>query len=227
MIRRVMVGLALIASVSIMGAGAGGPARAGDVKQPPNLTGQWRLDPRRSDTMQRPEAGGAERGARGGRGGWGEGGGRGGRGAWGGRGGGGSGFGGRGGEGRMGPGRGGDQGPGEVGPRPVRLPDVMHVTQTESVVSFEDSTGVVLEEITTISVKEDTLAHAPGAQVLSGQWKDDKLEVERTGPRGGKVTQTITLEKDGKSLVIHTKMESSGDMPPREFKRVYQKVTDL
>ena len=240
MIRRVVVGLAVVASM--IGAGPVGPARAEDVKQPPDLTGQWRLDPKRSDTMQRPsgdsESRGGGRGMRGpggmggggmgGRGGMGGGGGMGGRGGMGG--------GDMGGPGGMGGGRGGRgarpsgdaEGPGgaTAGTRPVRLPDLMHVTQTASVVSFEDSSGTVLQEITTLGGAKDTLSHAPKAQVLTGEWKSDKLQVQRPGRGEMKMTETLTLEDKGDLLVIRTKIESSGDLPAREFKRAYRRVTD-
>jgi hypothetical protein len=124
------------------------------------------------------------------------------------------------------PGAGGEeQGQGQAPARPVRLPDLMHVTQTASVVSFEDSSGTVLQEITTLGAAEDTLMHSPGAQVVSGAWKGEKLVIERTGRRGMKVTETITLEDKGGLLVIRTKMESTGNMPAREMKRVYRRVT--
>jgi hypothetical protein len=219
MIPRMVVGLVLVASM--LGPGAASSVRAADAKQPPDLTGQWRLDLRRSDSMQRPQGGPESGGPRGGRGGGpGGGGGEGGRGGMGGRG-----WGGHGGGPRGGPGGGPGPGQGEAGPRPVRLPDLIHVTQTATIASFEDSTGAVVQEITTLGDEADTLAHAPGAVVLNGQWKGEKLEVQRQGPRGGKMTQTFTLEGKGNTLVIHTKIESSGDMPAREFKRVYQRVS--
>lgn len=220
MIRRVVLGLAMIASM--LSAGAAAPARAAEPKQPPDLTGQWRLDPKRSDTPQPPGGGPGMRRPR-------EGGGRGG-----GPGGGGGGWGGRGGMGGgMGRGPGGPGGDVERGPRgggagmrPARLPDLMHVTQTGTVVSFEDSSGAVVQEITTLAGAEDTLVHAPKAQVLSGQWTGETLVVERLGPGGGKLTEIISLEDKGSLLVIRTKMAGSGDMPSREFKRVYKRVSD-
>jgi hypothetical protein len=99
----------------------------------------------------------------------------------------------------------------------------MHISQTVELVSFEDSTGAALLEITTIGAAKDTLMHAPGAQVIPGRWDKDKLEVDREGPRG-KVVQTYSLEDDGKRLVLHTKMEGNGEMPSREFKRSYTRV---
>ena len=244
MIRRVAVGLVVSASTVVVGLAV--PARAQDAaqtkevaqtqaaKQMPDLTGNWRFEPKRSDTMQ-PGGGGAEgRGPRGGMGGD-RGGPRGGFGGGRGRPGGGMGGGlgrGPGGPDRAGgpgwPGGDAEQGPPSegAGRPPVRLPDLMHVTQTGTVVSFEDSSGAVLQEITTLGGAKDTLVHAPKAQVLSGQWEGKKLVVERTSPRAGKITEAITLEGEGRLLVIRTKLAGSGDMPSREFKRVYKRVSD-
>jgi hypothetical protein len=235
MIRRAVIGLALIAGAIVAGPGAS--ARAQGAAQVPDLNGPWRFEPKRSDTMQNPGAGGEHRRPRGGTGGegGGPGGGRGGFG--GGRGGFGGGRGGFGGEmgggaggrgGRGGPGGEGDQGPGlgDAVRRPVRLPDLMHVTHTDEIVSFEDSTGAVLREITTLGGAKDTLSHAPGAMVLSGEWRGDTLVVQRVGPGGGKVTETIRLEEKGSLLVIRTRFEGSGDMPAREIKRAYVRVTE-
>src|SRR5262249_25446211 len=103
-------------------------------------------------------------------------------------------------------------------------PDLIHITQTDELVSFEDSTGAVFQEITTIGAAKDTLVHASGAQVMPGRWDKDKLECDREGPRG-KVAQTYSLEDGGKRLVLHVKMEGNGEMPTREFKRSYMRVT--
>jgi hypothetical protein len=265
MIGRVAMALAVAATLTCAAIPA--PARAAEGTSPPDLTGQWRLDPKRSDTM-RPMSGGGERGRRGGMPGGGPGGGGpggggfpgGGGGFPGGGPGGGGGFsgggpgGGQGGFGRGGPGGGGQDG--ENGPpsgdeqssgnaddsgtrrarggRPVRLPDLMHVTQTDQIVSFEDSTGTVLQEITTIGAARDTLLHSPGASVMAGAWVGDTLVVRNDGPRGMKMTQTITFDARNDLLVLRTKMEppagqsnsESGSMPAREFKRVYARVKE-
>ena len=101
----------------------------------------------------------------------------------------------------------------------------MHVTDSDQLISFEDSTGAVLQEITlTASESEkDTLMHAPGAQVFTGQWKDAKLEAKYSGRGGMKLTQAITFEGDT-VLIIRTKMAGSGQMPANEFKRFYRRV---
>jgi len=249
MVRRAVIGLALVAGMVV--AGAPVPARAGDAAQaPPDLNGQWRFEPKRSDAMPAPGAGGEHRGPRGGMGG--EGGGYGGRhggmggGGMGGGGFGGGGFGGgrggpggpggmggRGGAGGMG-GRGGAGGPGAAEGdqgqgamhRPVRLPDLIHVTDTGEIVSFEDSTGTVLEEITTLGAAKDTLAHAPGAQVLAGEWRGDTLVVRHPSQRGAGATVTIRLEDKGDLLVFRTSLPAMGDMPARDFKRAYARVRE-
>ncbi len=219
MIRRTVIGLALIAGTVVAWPGASAVAQG--AAQVPDMTGQWRLDPKRSDVMGGAGGGEEPGGPRGERLG-GRPGGMGGPGGPGGR----RGMGGPGGVGRAG-------GEGARGPRPegaarrpARLPDLMHVTHTDQLVSFEDSTGTVLQEITTLGGAKDDLAHAPGATVLSGGWKGDTLVVQRQGPRGGKVTESIRLEADGSLLVVRTRIEGSEDMPAREFKRVYARVTE-
>jgi hypothetical protein len=100
----------------------------------------------------------------------------------------------------------------------------MHVTMTATLVSFEDSTGKVLQEITTLAGAADKEAHAPGAQVLSGEWKSGRLVIQRSGRGEMKMTQTITLEENGTLLVVRTAMPALGDRPAREFKRAYRRV---
>jgi hypothetical protein len=199
--------------LALLVAGSGTPARAADAPKLPDLTGDWRLDPKRSDALPAPggPGGGGGGGGGGHHGGWGGGGGHGG---YGGHGGGGGGS-------EAGEGGGSEHGQGGNAARPVRLPDLMHITQTRTMVSFEDTTGHVLREITTVSAAADTFAHAPGALQAHGDWKGDQLVVERSGQRG-KLTETITLEDQGQSLVIHTRVDGNGQS--REFKRVYTLV---
>lgn len=223
----------LVVAAALMAAGAGMLACAEEAAQRPDLTGQWRLDPKRSDTMK-PPGDAQQRGSRGGRPGGGPPGGGGGGGFGGGPpGGGGGGFGGGppgGGGGGFGggpPGEGqdGSSTSGTRGTPPRPLPELMHVTDSDQLISFEDSTGAVLQEITlTASESEkDTLMHAPGAQVFTGQWKDAKLEAKYSGRGSMKLTQAITFEGDT-VLIVRTKMAGSGQMPANEFKRFYRRV---
>jgi len=202
-------------------------ASAQEASKTPNLSGQWRLDPAHSDSFHPPgrsgEGGEGHHGSYGGS--WG--GHRGGGGGWGGGGGGdygGHGPGGYGG-GEAGAEPGGERAGGER-PRPVLLPDLFHITQSDNDVSFEDSTGVVMQEIATVSADHDTLLHAPSAQVVYGQWKGPKLEIQRQGSRGGQVTQTFELASHGETLVIEIKMAAHGPMPAMSVKRVYTRVKE-
>ena len=206
---RAVMSLAVAATLMIVGVGM--LACAETAAQRPDLTGQWRLDPKRSDTTKPPGEGQRRGGGSGG------------------------GFGG----GPPGGGSGG--GPPDMdesgssrsssesgrggGAPPRPLPDLMHVTDSERIISFEDSTGTVLQEITvTASESEaDTLTHAPGAQVFIGQWKDAKLEARRSGRGNLKITQNLTFAGDT-VLVIRTKMSGSDRMPANEFKRFYRRV---
>jgi hypothetical protein len=105
------------------------------------------------------------------------------------------------------------------------MPDLIHITATSTVVSFEDTSGHVLREITTVPAAADTFAHAPGAVLLTGQWNGPELDVQGGGgARGGKMSEAITVEDGGSTLVIHTKLEPGGGRPAREIKRVYTRV---
>src|SRR6185369_12555518 len=116
----------------------------------PDLTGEWRLDPAHSD-MPPSGGGGGEHGEHGRGGGWG-----GHHGGGGGGGYGGGGYGGHhGGSGSEGA-NAGSSGGGGGGGRNARLPALIHITQTPTLVSFEDSTGVVLQEIATVAAVADT-----------------------------------------------------------------------
>jgi len=179
---------------------------------PPDLTGLWRLDARLSDAPPRPREGGE-----------GGGGGHHGGGAWGGGGAGGRGM--HHGSWGGGGGNGGGGGGAEGARRTVPLPEVIHITETPTLVSFEDSTGVVLQEITTLNGAPDTQAHSPGVPVIAGSWNDQALEVSRTGGRGMTMTQTYTLEGGGRTLVVQSAF-TGGDGERREFKRVYERSTE-
>jgi hypothetical protein len=185
----------------------GAPAAAAD------LTGEWRLDPSRSDAP--PTGGGGHGGGYGGHGhgggGWsgGESGGHGG-GGWGGHGGGGA------------NGASAD-GSGSRGGRGARLPSLFHITQTPTLVSFEDSTGVVLQEIATVAAAADTMTRAPGALHIPGTWSGATLTVSHEGANG-KVHETWTLEKSGTTLDQVVAFESQ--MGSRTMKRVYVRVEE-
>jgi len=196
------------ALITIAGAGA---ARSTAAKQPPDLSGEWRLDAAHSDMPRRGGPGGGGPRA----GGWG--GGMGGEGHRGGRHGGGP--------GGRGAGEGGGEGGGERGGmRPGRLPDDLHVEQHEGALWFADSTGARLLSIHTDAAPPDSAERANGVQQLAGQWKGDRLVVRHPSWRGGNVTDTYSLGDKGRTLTIRTQVDSDGTMPALDFKRVYTRV---
>ncbi len=184
----------------MMIAGGVTSARAESAKQPPDLSGEWRLDPSKSDTPGRPSGGGLLRGPRmGGRGGGGFPGGRedGGRGGW----------------GRADEGSGGGQ--------RMRVPDFMRIVESAGFVRLEDSSGTALREIATRGGAADTTSLPSGVPRLLGEWKGDRLEVKHENARGGTITETYALDGKGRSLVLTTKFEGRRTF---EFKRVYERV---
>jgi hypothetical protein len=202
MSRAMLFRLALAGTVMI--AGAATSARASSDKKPPDLSGEWRFDPSRSDHPGRPGGeGGWSRGPRmGGRSGGGFPGGR--RGGWG--------------------GGGGDrpeESGGTPGGRMARLPDLVRIEEGATYVRLADSTGTAIEEIATLGDDADTTSLPPEVPRLIGQWKGDRLEVKHDNGRGGKITETYSLEDKGRALVLKTKVEARRTF---EFKRVYQKV---
>lgn len=221
--------LFFIATIAIVC--TGGSARAADSAKtdaapaataPPDLNGDWRFDADHSEMPQAPPGGSSHGG-----GSWGGGGGGGmSGGGWGGGGGGHhGGWGGGGGGGHHGGGDASAHG-GEGGkPRMARLPDLLHITQTATIVSFEDSAGAVVREVATVPAAADTFARAPNAEHIAGQWESGKLVIHRTGPHDAKITETISLTNKGRMLVIDDQIEANGDMPAREFKRVYTRST--
>lgn len=110
----------------------------------------------------------------------------------------------------------GERGRWSRGPR-FRLPDVVRIEQSEESLKFADSLGAPVGEIHTGKKK------TPGDLLeLSGKWHGDQLEVVQSNPRGGQMTQTYHLTDNGRTLEVKMHMER-GDMPAREFVRVYRR----
>jgi hypothetical protein len=131
----------------------------------------------------------------------------------------------------------GEGGPGGPGGRPpsggrMRLPDLVRIQMTDAGVRFADSTGAIVQEIavgsssagSTPAARPDAAAAPPlPPPPQPGTWKAGQLIVESTGGRGT-VTRVFALEDDGQTLVIRTTMDTGGDAPPRQIRRVYRKV---
>jgi hypothetical protein len=101
----------------------------------------------------------------------------------------------------------------------------MRIEHVGDLVTLEDSTGALVREIGVGGVPSDASASSSDAQPALGRWKGTRLEVERAGPGGGKITETYELKDAGRTLVIETKVESAGPRPSMDFKRVYERVS--
>jgi hypothetical protein len=110
--------------------------------------------------------------------------------------------------------------------RARRLPDRLHVAHTSALVSFADSTGRVLVEVSTVSAAADTFAHAPGADHRRGSWDGKSLVLNRERLMGGKVMERWSLGNDGETLVAMITTDGNEARPGREFKRVYERVNE-
>jgi hypothetical protein len=224
-----MHGIALVVGVLIA---AGVTPAYAKAKQPPELSGEWRLDadksqmPNPPEQSQAPPTGGTRRGGGGlGRGGGGGGGG------WGGGGG-----------GRIGGGRrgGGYGGGGDAGgqrssggarrdrsgsaARPMLLPPVLRIDEAQGMVRLADTTGTEVAEILLESSAPPVSSSPSSVRRLTGKWKGSHLQATSDGAEGAKIIEAFSLKSKGRTLEIKTKVESSGDRPSFEFTRVYEKV---
>jgi hypothetical protein len=104
-----------------------------------------------------------------------------------------------------------------------RLPELIHITQNDASMSVEDSTGTVLQEITTDGSRPQSEA-GPELRTGTGTWSKGALEVKREGPRGT-VHEQYSLTDQGGTLVVWTRV-TGRDGEPREFKRVYRRQAE-
>ena len=214
MSRRVSAAAGLPAVALALGAGRPASAHA---RRPPDLTGEWRLDPGRSQLPPRPDARGPHRGGWMGR--MGHGGGWGGGGA---RYGGGDTDGDGGVSAEVGA-RGGGHGSRDVAGRPMPLPDRMHVAQSDSLIEIADSTGMAIADIATGAAPTDGDSSPFRIERLPGEWKGSRLEVRRDLHDTVRITDTWELKDRGRTLEIGTRV-AADDGPTLDFKRVYVKV---
>jgi len=98
------------------------------------------------------------------------------------------------------------------------LPRLIRITGSAQGFSVADSSGTIVEDITFEPVSAQNAEKLPPQ--VQGTWKDDKLVVSRTGKKGGGMTQTFELDKDGNELTVKTKMHRK-DVGEFEMKRVY------
>jgi hypothetical protein len=185
-----------LTSATVESAVDGRSAKPAAAATPTNLSGHWELDREHSDMPQWSRGPRGERGADGDRMRRGDGE----RGAW--------------------RGRGDGRGPGG-GMRRFRLPSSFHIDQSATMLKIADSSGTTVQEITTGRVSEAKKTDVPR---VAGVWKQRVLEVKRETPRGT-FTESYELAADGRSLVVRTTMAANGGGEPRQFQRVYRRVS--
>src|SRR2546422_2803491 len=197
-----------VGMVSLLALGRG-TAHAKESETPPDLSGTWRLNESKSETLQQkmeqmrsrgPRMGGGP-GMGGGMGGGRHGGGSGGEGWHGGP----NGPGGP--EGPGGPGESGERGaPGGPGARNPAMrflahpPLLMQVEQSDSAVFLSERDTTLMTLLLMENGEQQDSAEGPAT--LNAHWKGRRLEAEGPGPRGGKVRETYDLGKDGKQLTL-------------------------
>lgn len=180
-----------------------------------DLSGRWKLnreksdDPRVKMQARRPHSPGGSRGPMGGPMGGGP----------------------RGGPG-MGPGGGRPGGPAGPGERPdaERLKEretaqaELTITQHEPELTIEDASGQ--RRFLYTDGRESRRDGENGESLeVKTRWKGERVVVETRGGRGN-VTESYLLAREGRELIVETRLEGQGPDGALTFKRVYDLVTD-
>lgn len=97
---------------------------------------------------------------------------------------------------------------GRPGMRQMMLPDFIRIDQRPSMVRIADARNRPIQTIM-LGGKFDSRGGDRPDYVL-GRWHGATLVVETTGPRGGTITQSFTLEDRGRTLVVRTRREGQG-----------------
>jgi hypothetical protein len=99
-------------------------------------------------------------------------------------------------------------------------PAMLDIDQRDSIVVLSDQ-GRMVRDLWLLGSPDEKLQSDP--REMYAQWVGQRLQAEGTGPRGGKVTETYELSKDGKHLIITTRLEARENRPAIDLKRVYDR----
>jgi hypothetical protein len=110
--------------------------------------------------------------------------------------------------------------------RPMLLPSTLRIDATQGAVRLADTTGIEVAEILLGSAAPPVNSSPPGVKHLTGKWRGSSLQATSGEPEGARVTETFSLKSKGRTLEIKPKVESSGEGPSFEFKRVYDRAAN-
>lgn len=106
------------------------------------------------------------------------------------------------------------------------LPDEFRIDGDRRTLRIVDEGGDLIAQIDLEDSDYRSGAYDDRDDVSRGvraRWVSDrKFEVERTGRRGRRITQTYTIENRGRSLVVGTQVERDGST--RSYTRVYDRT---
>ena len=94
----------------------------------------------------------------------------------------------------------------------------MQVEQNDSAVFLSERDTTLM----TLLLNGEPQGSAEGPATLNAHWKGRRLEAEGQGPRGGKLSESYELGKDGKQLIVTGRVERPYG-PAVELKLVYDR----
>jgi len=105
--------------------------------------------------------------------------------------------------------------------RGAMLPDFLTIDQERRLISIADGRNNVLQ---TIALGNGNGYWHQPAGLLQGQIQGNQLFASGTDSRGRHMTQTMSLQNRGRTLVIHTQVERGRSGRLFQFDKVYQRA---
>ena len=101
------------------------------------------------------------------------------------------------------------------------LPDFLRINQNPNQIRIADFRNNTIQQIVITGPRR---FDRNDSQVAIGQWRGRKLEVQGFSPRGGRMTQTFSLENRGHTLVVQTRIERRQSGRAFEMEKVYHRA---
>jgi hypothetical protein len=90
----------------------------------------------------------------------------------------------------------------------MMLPDFIRIDQRPNMIRIADARNRPIQTITLGGKFDSRGGDRP--DYVSGRWHGGTLVVESTGPRGGAITQSFSIQDRGRTLVVRTRHEGAG-----------------